>query len=602
MPPVGYQRPNQVDLDGISVIHVSEDGATQRVFDFGTLECPPALLRSLVQGFAVATGAGGRWRSTSSAEAGAGNLRRFIRDIMQQEPAPQRIEDVGPETWWTWRAHMAQQNRWPAAVNQMRGLLSDTPGLSDTTRQALRGRTRKPKTRLYSSYSRGEFQRIRSAASAVVRTAQRRIDANLATLHTFRQGLEPADAPTATVRSRRWTAGGILDRLAETGIVPDGVSGGGAGAECRALLNLDGATTINEALFPNSYEMLSIGILLTCTRGYSESVINGLTVATDRADDHAAEDPIHILHLDKPRRGPASRFSDESLTGDAGRVIDRATALTAHARQTMAALGCPTDSLILFRAGGNYRGIGAEYFRTRLPLANNAFPIWHKRTGLLADDGSALRVNFRTLRLTEQVLNAKPRQNTPAVSESVYRRPDPQTQQDAATAIIRGQVEAIQHAQATVLMRTLTEQEMKAAQRDPRLLAERLSIPVQKVPLLLSGALNTGTGACLDYDHSPFTQDEGGCTASFLLCLGCPNAVATPAHLPRLVALWEAMNRIGSAVTSAVWAEDYAQHHARLAELLNSNYTPEQRDAARREVSQEDDEMITRLLKRRLDA
>ncbi|MGV1005140.1 MAG: hypothetical protein ACOYEV_10355 [Candidatus Nanopelagicales bacterium] len=601
MPAEGYTRPALVDSSGLIVTHVTEDGAITQAFDFSDLDCQSELLCSLVQGFAAATGQAGRWRSTASARQGAKTLRQFIRDIAGHPQSPARIEDLGPEVWWTWRAQIETRQRWPGAINQIRGLLADTPGLPETTRQALRGRARKPKTRQYEAYSRDEFQRIRAAASRILRTGLQRIEANLAVLAAYQAGEEPTDAPRTTIQGRSWTAGAILDHLARTGSVPPGTFGG-QGQEARRLLHLAGATSASEALFPNSAEALSISFLLACERGYNPSVINAMTITGDRADDHASEEPVHVLHLDKPRRGPASRYSDESLTGDASMVIGRATAITAQARRTAALLGCPTDSLLLFRGGNASASRGAGLFRTDLSQPYVVAARWHEAAGLVADDGAPLRVTHRRLRLTEQVLNAQPRQNAPTVSETVYRRPDPQTRRDATVAIIRGQAEALEHAHATVAMRTLTQREIDAAESDPKALADRLGVPADKVKLLLSGAMNTAASACLDFTNSPFTAENGmPCPASFLACLGCRNAVATPAHLPRLVALSDALTRIGSAVSPGVWSEDYALPAARLANLLEANSTPEQREHARAQISDADEAVLTRLLSRGLD-
>jgi hypothetical protein len=484
----------------------------------------------------------------------------------------------------------------------MRALLTDTPDLPEITRKALRGRSRKPKSRLYEAYSRDEFHRIRAAASAILHTGQRRIDKNLASLNEYRGGLEPADAPTAEMRGTRWTAGALLDHLARTGTVPRGMGDTDKSRGCRSLLDLNGARSITEALFPNAEEAASLGFLFACTLGYNPSVIDRLRIA-DRADDHLYEAPIHVTHVDKPRRGPAARFSDESLGGDAGRVMDRAQALTAQARRTMTALGGPTDSLLIYRVGYTYRGHrGPAFFRTGLPPQGMVHPRWHERAGLVGDDGAPLQVTFQRLRLTEQVLNAKPRQNSPDVSESVYRRPDPHTRKVAAAAIIRGQQDALEHAQITVAMRSLTEEEIGVAHQDPSALSAQLGVAPEKVRMLLSGALNTATGACLDFKHSPFSEREGqACPASFLACLGCTNAIATPTHLPRLVALFDALERIASVVTSAVWAEDYSRYQAQLSDLLGANTTPEQRDAARGAVSDADEDLIFRLLTRGLD-
>lgn len=69
------------------------------------------------------------------------------------------------------------------------------------------------------------------------------------------------------------------------------------------------------------------------------------------------------------------------------------------------------------------------------------------------------------------------------------------------------------------------------------------------------------------------TSDGRSCTASFLLCPACPNAVATPAHLPRLIGLHRALTELAAAVSVTVWASDYAVHFARLEQLLSARHT-----------------------------
>ncbi len=607
--PKGYSRP-KADHSGLVVVHTTEDGLTRTDFDFRELDCPEELRKSLVAGFAVACGQGGRWRSSDSAKAGAVALRRFVRDIGQSPESPQRIEDLGPQCWLAWKSRIAMRSRRSGTASQVRSLLLDTPGLPEPTRRAVRTRIKKPSTRLFDAYSRDEFQRIRAAAVHMVRTAKYRIDANTAVLQQYRAGEEPDNAPAINARGTSWTAGSILDHLARTGSVPPCFRPGGPAAgkqakTARSLLVLDGAFSWNEALFPNSSEIFALSVLLVCERGYNRSVIRRLTVDIDRADDHATEKPIHLLQLDKPRRGPTARFSGDSLTDGAGRLIELAVSLTTQARETIHLLGSSTTSLLVHRHGRNIPSAegAAVIFSLRFddPGSNTA-SVWHKRAALSDDDGNPLQVTHQRLRLTEQVLNRRPRQNSPSVSEEIYRRPDPQIEDDAAVAIIRGQEDALRHARATMEMRTLTSAEIVSAQRDPRALAARLGVSEEKVHLLVAGALDTVLGACLDFAHSPFAESPGGgCPASFLACLGCSNAVATPAHVPRLVALSMALERIASAVTQGVWDEDYAATYARLTDLLQSNTTPEQRAHAVQKLSDADQAAINRLFSRDLD-
>lgn len=602
LPPAGYVRPPQVDPSGLVITHVSEDGATTTLFDFRSVDCPAALLNSLAHGFSVACGQGGRWRSARSAKNGAAAMRAFVQAVAQQSDPPARIEDVSPEVWWAWRSEMAKTNRWPSRIQLLQGLLFDTPGVPESTRKALRARLPKPKKRGYDAYSRDEFHRIRSAAAGIVRTGLRRIETNSATLAAYRAGDESDDAPSQCVGGRDWTVGSLLDCLARTGTLPVQRFTSARG-RLRSLVNLDGAKTISEALFPNSVEILAACVLLVCERGYNCSVLEALTIDDiERVDDRRDDKPVYLLHLDKPRRGARGRYSDESLTGEAGGAIARTLALTAQARETVGLLGNPTNSLIMFLKSSAGSRRGADLFETKVPNAAHFIQCWQDRTQLLADDQTPLWLSLQRLRLTEQVLNKRPRQNSAQVSETVYRQPDPQTRKEAAAVIVGGQLDAVEHARVTVAMRTVSEREIAEAQHDPAPLGQRLGVAPEKVRLLLSGTLNTATAACLDFTASPFaTEADESCPASFLACLGCCNAVATPSHIPRLVALARALERTHSAVTSEVWAEDYANHYARLTDLLVSNTTPEQREHAMRQVTTEDERMLDRLLSRGLD-
>jgi len=116
------------------------------------------------------------------------------------------------------------------------------------------------------------------------------------------------------------------------------------------------------------------------------------------------------------------------------------------------------------------------------------------------------------------------------------------------------------------------------------------------------GTLDTATGACLDFTHSPFSPPGRPCTASFLDCLACRNAVATRRHLPRLAWLHRALDELRGTVDAAVWAQDWRTHFLRLAALLEDNTTKAERDAAVRSVSDADRELIGQLLTGRYTA
>ena len=93
-----------------------------------------------------------------------------------------------------------------------------------------------------------------------------------------------------------------------------------------------------------------------------------------------------------------------------------------------------------------------------------------------------------------------------------------------------GLTDAVSHARETVTMRMLLDAEPGQPAGGVAGLAQALA----------DGALDTATGACLDFTNSPSGLPGQPCTASFLDCLVCPNAIATRRHLPRLAWLHQA--------------------------------------------------------------
>jgi hypothetical protein len=113
---------------------------------------------------------------------------------------------------------------------------------------------------------------------------------------------------------------------------------------------------------------------------------------------------------------------------------------------------------------------------------------------------------------------------------------------------------------------------------------------------LADGALDTATGACLDFMNSPSGLPGQPCTASFLDCLACSNAVATRRHLPRLAWLHRALDELRATATPATWERDWQAHFLRLATLLEDNTTAAERQAAIGTASDADRELIAGLL------
>ena len=204
------------------------------------------------------------------------------------------------------------------------------------------------------------------------------------------------------------------------------------------------------------------------------------------------------------------------------------------------------------------------------------------------------------MRLSVQVIRGEAMGNSVDVSVRVYRGPDPQTHEQARPVVVQGLNDAVMDATRRVAAR-VSESEAEAARTDPAPLAERLGVSEEDVKALLEGRLDTATAACLDIMHSPHEIDESGpCTASFLVCVECPNAVATPDHIPRIVATREALVVAARSSAPAVQERHYTRHVAAFDDLLSQVPEPEVR-RARAAVTPADIEAVTQLLSRSLD-
>ena len=400
-----------------------------------------------------------------------------------------------------------------------------------------------------------------------------------------------------------WTRGEWLDWLSLHGSPPlSGSIQDETVRQNRAAVGVAPGRPLKEALFLTSTEAYALMILFTCAWGYNGSVVASMTVGADRADDRDAETPIYLVELDKPRRGARSRFFSNAFVGERAALWENAVSLTQPARDTLGALGHPTDKLVVSIAASSRSAHPTGLFRTDWSEPQGASRLWNRSAGVVGDDGLPLRVTLSRLRLSEQVINEKASQNSPAVSESVYRYPDAQTHAEARQVVLQGQADALAHARATVAMRAVTRSELAAARTDPTSLAQKLGVEPGKALLLVQGQLDTATGACLDYGNTPFAESPGQpCRSSFLNCFACPNAVAAPRHLPRLVVLHDALVGISDAVSQQEWQDAYAAHFARLTDLLALCANDSEISQARASATSADRETAESLLRGEFD-
>jgi hypothetical protein len=600
LPPAGYARERQLDPAALTVTVPGESGGTEGLFDFSVLPGPRPLLAACAEGFARLAGPDQPWRAAATCTNAYKTIREFLRHAATLDPPPATPEDITPAVWAAWRLSRPATVWGRTCLLLTRQWLPQVPGIPPATAAASARRIPSGPAAAEAAYTREEFEQIKAAAASTFRAALSRIRASREHLRRWHDGEFPRPGLREQYRQTRpgtadYLTGEALDVLLRTGDVPLTT------AEDRQVLAqharaLGGAGPEHTwaRLFLTMREAAALAVLLVCHQGWNRSVLDAMTVPDDMPG--AGEDGLDIYRVPvlKRRRPASTRHTSVNLTdagpGTSGRLIRQAIEATEPARLTLAALGEPTSRLLVSRRA---TPAGKSMFCLGVAPRDSA-DRWAASAGL-AGPGGPGQVSLRRLRRTVQVLiRREPAQNTPRTHEQVYVLHDPATRPEAEQVTAQGPADAIGHARQVMQMRVLLD-------AGPDQLADYAGT-LDKAQALANGTLDTATGACLDYTHSPFSPPGQPCTASFLDCLACRNAVSTRAHLPRLAWLHRALDELRGTVDAAVWAQGWRTHFLRLTTLLEGNTTPTERDAAARAVSDADREMIAQLLTGRYTA
>lgn len=585
LPPEGWRRPARIDETGLIVSPVGQHGEPLGIHDFTDSPGGEAFRRELVAAFAAR--GRGSWNAEGTYRTRASELRKFLTWAAQQTPPLESIADLTPARWKQWRLREPRGH-------EIRILVEELPGLPEATKAAMGVRIRKPKPKTKQGFSRSELKTIQAAAAKTVRTARLRIAQNAALLESWRAGdMKPGS------EQERW--GALLDQLARTGDFPR-YPCGQLLMDAKALTRGEGFAGAVTRLFPSEAEMGAAMVLMVCHEAWNLSVIQKMMIPSQwpNADGDQPQPAVHHVDTDKPRRGRRRRHGTNNLVNvgvdSAGWALQQVLDMTAQARATAEAIGGPATSLFLARrvratpASGLFcDGSSAEWaiqgWVRHMRAADPAFP-----------DG----VSVSPIRHSVQALGGGPRNNTEAVHRDVYVMRDENVRDEAADVVADGLADAVAQAKATVRMRVVG-QATGRGEHDAQQIAKQTGLDEHTAAAVATGRLDTAVASCTDFEHSPFTS-AGPCTASFLLCFACPNALATGRHLPRIAYLHQGLEALRSAVSAKVWKTDWAEHHARVEDLLDRHATPSARPGLLAELTDRDKDLVDRMLERRLDA
>lgn len=524
---------------GIVVRHYNRHGQILE-FDFSELPVAAPIQSSLAALFAARC-TPARWSAHGTSKTVWIHLRQFAQFLARQQRPPQNLGELTPALVREWRA-ACDYMCWIMIA----ALLRDDPRLQEgPVADALARRSKAARSKVQ-SYSEAELGEVRKAARRQFRSALQRINDNALHLQRWRDGVIDQDSP-------EWVIGEGLDLLVRTGDLPKYTCKGGQLSLVRRYRRAFGGTSgaaTWQRLFLTREEAAALGVLLMAEFGWNLSVIDRLAVPVASPDQGNDGHPTYHVSLEKPRRGPGRHHETRNVTdhdaGSPGRLITQALAATRFARAIVEETAPGTDRLIVWRNAQPWRQVTDG---DRLPpvgpfsfgIDTGAARTWARAEGL---DGSPFRRGRRTVVALDR---REPAQHSQETHDRAYVLPDKRVQAEAVEVIAGGAEDAAARARTVVLLAQVRDQP------DP-------------------GDAETATADCSSPGDSPWPAPDGGCGASFLLCLACPNARVHAGHHPRLAHLHEALGSLRSVLPPNAWAADWRE--AAAARLMPSFTAP----------------------------
>ena len=553
--PIGdYQRPQtMIRTDSGLVVRVFAEDARVRETDFRfhTFGLSEELTEVFAAGFARATGPGGTRKTLESAKSLYSAARRFARRLREHPSPPSRAAQLAP-------GHIAelrlQHSRTATGeLHSIRLILRGEPDLTPEFTRALFSPMNKPHEQgKVVAYSPSEFRRIRRAARRTMRAAIRRIDDLEVEIADWRRDeVERSGYPPSRAA--------LLAQMATTGQVPRNDAG-----RPHDPPGPDTAAALIRALFPTTQELGALAILLICETGLNLSTVYNLPADYMRADDQVSEQPVALVRASKPRRGRYAGQMDLAFTtshdsgpgfGSAYGVYLLAQKFTARARSI-----CGSDRLLCGYNPRWHQDHGALRPISTFPLSD-----W---TGYDNEGNVVTGVDSRRLRRTYLQMHERPVAQSQRTLVDTYLRREPTVIAASQLVVQESFDDEVSRIRTTNRLQLLTPEDRLRATADPAAVAAEFGIDEHQLAGVLTGALDTVATACVDSEHSPYSSHDSQCSASFLLCLGCPNARAEPRHAPVQALLLQRIEAERTLIPVDEWERRFGTATAQLTDLL----------------------------------
>ncbi|WP_228838946.1 hypothetical protein [Nocardia amamiensis] len=599
--------------DECRVLFFPELGGDPVELDFTALPVSKQLRDCFATATAGATGPSGPRRTATSASDIVSTFLRFARYLaaLDNPPqSPQRLRAIHLDGYILTGGVGTTLHRDLATLRSVFRFAPDVP--AEFAARLATARVAKEDER-ESSYTETEFNRILGHARTQLRAAAARIRAGNSLLEQWR-----ACHIDQAANARRWELGWLLDYVDREGDVPRAgavPSNANKPHQADVVFRHGGAAAVPAHLYPTYMEIGAAVALMIGLTGHNLGTVRAATIHHHRADAEADGARTILVDWLKPRRGPrraAMTVPLQDLTPSGARPAGRDDLTTPFGLYTLllelgtrARAKTGSDSLFLaFTPKGNGRGRDIAGFRVQVP--KSILLHWGDAAKLPADNpvpGSGvpatLRVRSRRLRLTFLELYQRPVAHTEATLVNEYlarNRGNLAEYQQVVSDVLTEQVSKARSASIPVL----SSDDVEQARTDPTGVAVRFGISTETLTELVDGRLDTVLAGCTDNLNSPHSVAEKPCQASFLICLSCPCARATPAHLPVQILVHDALLTRRSDMTPLTWAQRFAEPITRLADLLDQHPAGAVADA-RANTSRFDRLLVDRFLSRGLD-
>ncbi|MFI9365863.1 hypothetical protein ACIG5E_33150 [Kitasatospora sp. NPDC053057] len=619
LPAPGYQAPDRLVLDEgrCTVTFTSEDGRVSQDYDFTCMPVDRELQVAFARAFDRRTGPSGTCKSVSSANGCYYGLRTFAQCLSGLPFPPSRPDQLRPAHLESYRTKYAGQRTLAQRLGGVKRTLRAVEGTDDAFTSALRSggitRDRAPKV---SSYSPEEFRRIMTAARSEARATAARIREHRELVEQWRSGTIDRE-----LDSERWQLGQLLDHVETTGDVPRMHRSNGNSYLPYDLAKRWTVRDLIPMVLLTWRDAMPFLVLLVGLTGQNGGTIIDAPAAVHRPDGGVGGTANGIVELVKPRRGHRSHMPvvladlpDWLSTGERDEE-------TGPSLSTRDELHTPLGVFLLTREltepvrriTGSDRLMavrGRKGFRVGRPsgagLLGTAVAAWSRRAGLtsISPTGSAMpregEVSLPRLRLTVLEQRQQAIAHTDQVLANEYLGRDRGNITAYQQLVARVLDDQVVRARASALMPVLTAADLELARERPGDVAARYGVDIPVLKRMLAGDLDTVLGACTDHRGGSHAPPGQPCRASFMRCLDCPCARATPQHLTVQILVLDGLDSHRAEMPPARWAQRFALPHAQLAELV-SRHPPAAVTHARDEATSADRRLAERFLARELD-